>query len=118
MAAAINQAAVDPNSGTASFKTALMATLSSSGNRLLERCDPFPQRLHWRLIRLGRHNAGNTDSIVGSSLANRISFNRSPGRMPVKTISMSWPGCSARKPDHALSEIDDPNRLSHVEHVN
>jgi hypothetical protein len=56
-------------------------------------------------------------SIVGSSLANRISFSRSPGRIPLKTISISCPGSSPRQADHALGKIDDLDGLAHVEHV-
>jgi len=51
--------------------------------------------IHWRNVRIGGSfgfaamTPATPISMVGSSLANRISFSRSPGRIPVKTISIS-----------------------------
>jgi hypothetical protein len=68
-------------------------------------------------VRLGRHDAGDADLDGRLLAANRISFSRSPGRMPVNTISISRPGSRPGQPDHALGKIDDLDRLPHVEHV-
>ncbi len=56
-------------------------------------------------------------SLVGSSRANRISCNRSPGRTPVKVTGCHVPGSRARQPDDSLGQFHDPNRLPHVEHI-
>ena len=56
-------------------------------------------------------------STVGSSLANRISFSRSPGphagEHDLDVVARLQPG----QPDHALGQIDDLDRLAHVEHI-
>ena len=49
---------------------------------------------HWRLVRLCRHYARDSYIDGRFSLANSISFNLSPGRVPIKAISISRPGSS------------------------
>ena len=83
-----DQAAFDPNSGTASLSTALIVADHPSRSLSPAR-NPFAQGTHWRLLWFRRHHAGDSYLDAGSSLANKISFSRSPGRMPVNTISMS-----------------------------
>ena len=115
---ASDYAAVEPNSGTASLSMALMVTRSSFAMA----CSSVA--IHLRSICIGGSLGlaammpATPISTAGSSLANRISFSRSPGRMPENTISISWPGSRPGQADHALGQIDDLDRMSHVEHVN
>src|ERR1700704_6169563 len=83
----VDHAAVEPNSGTASFRMALMVTRSSFAIA----CSSVA--IHLRSASIGGSLGlaammpATPISTAGSSLANRISFRRSPGRMPVNTSS-------------------------------
>ena len=64
---------VEPNSGIASFRTARMVTRSSLAMACFKRGKPFAQRLHRRLVGLGRHDAGDAD-LDGRLLAGEQDF--------------------------------------------
>ena len=89
----------DPNSGTASFSTARMVARSSPAMACSSAASQLRSEAIGGSLGLAAMIPATPISIVGSSVANRISFSRSPGRIPLKTISISCPGC---RPDSRI----------------
>ena len=117
LGAASSAGAVEPNSGTASFKHRLDGGPVIAGDRLFQRRKPFAQGSHRRLVGLGRHDSGDAD-LDGGLLGGEQDFVQPLARPHSGEDDLDIvPGLQAGQPDHALGEIDDLDRLAHVEHV-
>ena len=110
-------AASPPKSGTASCSTPKITERSSRAKPCSSATSHPRMASSGGLTGLAATMPSMPIGTVGSSCANRVSCRRSPGRMPVNTMSMSRPGSRPGQPDQPLGKIDDLHRLTHVEDV-